>query len=116
MTKNGVSANKTGKYMDKSMEVENGVRALAAVATKSLDIFIGSLRDIGGSGGAFKITETDIVTAKSSDVSVGDLGGAFKIAETDTVTIKSLDVSVGGLGDIGNLPYATKSATTITER
>ncbi len=89
MTESGVSANKTGEYMDESMEVEDRVRAPDAVTTKSLDISVGGLGGVGGLGSASKIAETDAVTAKSSDVSIRGLRGASKIAETDVVTTKN---------------------------
>lgn len=44
-TKSGVSTNETGKYMDESKKVEDGVGVLDAVAIKSSDI---SIRDLGG--------------------------------------------------------------------
>ncbi len=113
MTESGVSVNKTGKHMDESVE---GFGALDAVATKSLNVFVGGLRDVRGSENTFKITDTDIVAVKSLDISVEGLGGDFKIAKTDTVAAKSSDILVGGLGGIGSLEDITKSAIIIIKR
>ena len=110
MTKSGVGANKMGKHIDKSMKVENGAKASDVVAAKSLNVFVGGLRDARDLGNAFKIAKTDAVAAKSLNVFIGGLESIFKIVKIDIVAAKSLDVLVGGLGN------ATKSATIITKR
>lgn len=116
VTQSGVSTNKIGKHMDKSMEIEDKVKAPDVVATKRLNISVGSLEDVGSLRYAFKIAETDVVTAKSLNISVKGLGDTSKITETDAVAIQSLDVSIKDLRDIGNLGDAIKSVTTIIER
>lgn len=111
-----VSANKTGKHMDKNIEVEDEFGAPDTVATKSSDISIRGLGGVEGSEDTFKIAEIDTVAAKSLDISVGGLGGTSKIAKTDIVATKSLDLLVRGSRGVGSLEGATKSATTITKR
>ncbi len=116
VTESRMSANETAKHINKSIEVEDGVRVPDAIVTKSLDIFIESLGGVEDSEGAFKIAEMDAIATKSLDVLVGGLGGVFKIVEIDTVISKSLDVSIGGLGGVSSLGGATKSMTMITKR
>ncbi len=116
VTESEVSANETGKYIDKSKEVEDGIGAPDAVATKSSDISVGDWGGVGGLGGASKIAEMDAVAAKSLDVLVRGSGSASKIVEMDAVAAKSSDVSVGGLEGVGSLGSTTKSATMIIER
>ena len=41
-----MSANKTGKYKDKDMKVEDKARRLDAIAIKSLDVSVGVWRQV----------------------------------------------------------------------
>ena len=98
-----VSANEMGEYKNESMEAEDRVGASDIVATKSLNVSVGSLGDVEGLESASRIAKTDVVAAKSLDISVASFVGAFKITETDAVAAKSLDVLVGDSGDVESL-------------
>lgn len=106
----GVSTNKTGKYMDESIEVKDKVEIFDIITTKSLDI------SVGVSESTFKIRKINIITVKNLDVLVGDQRSTSKIAEINIIVAKNSDISVKSLGDIGSLENATKSMTIITER
>lgn len=111
-----MSANKMGEHKDEGMEVEDGTGVLDAVVAKSLDIYIRALGGVEGSGGAFKIAETDTVATKNLDVSVGGLESTFKIAKTDIIIAMSSDILVRGLGNIKSLRDTTKIAMMVTKK
>ncbi len=116
MTETGVSANETGKYNDKSMEIEDGVGAPDTVAAKSSDVSVESLRGVKGLESVSKITKTNTVATKSLDILVGGFKDASKITKTDIIAAKSLDVLVGGFKSAWSLESATKSAMMVIKR